>query len=479
VVQIPDSVRQQLAPVLKHHFWILAAVVPLLLIPAVFFAAADRQAVIDRDQMTIDGQISALEAVRNTADHPNAAWAEAFDRQTAAVREELLGEWKAFWESQRPLRVWPEVLGPDFMASIAAVESGDRDELMFRDQQRYQNTVGEIVRQLPGRMGCKELMVSDGGPGPGARRRPRGGLGDNAEATELREVLVWRAEDQKRLLESFRWNSPPSTTGVRLAQEELWVYGLLCDAIRRVNEGATGLFDSRITTVDELAVGYPAAEDRPGGQGAGRVMLRAQPEPPPNPYEFQDGLPMSEPGLESPERELEPRPLHPRFSGGADDSLRPGGIESRSGRGRRAEVVLAPDDMLRQWIYVDFNGRPLSAPELATAADARLVHLMPFVLRVVMDQRKIDRLLAELAAGPVPIDVRQVRVNPAAAGAGGGRGPRVLLGGGPPAADSGPGERRRPFDVTLELRGTVGLATRPDPAVIGGVAATDGTGGGG
>jgi hypothetical protein len=488
VVQIPDSLRQQLAPVLKHHFWILAAIVPLLLIPALFMAAADRRAVITRERATIDGQVSALEAVRNTADHPNAAWSEAFDRQTAAVREELLGEWKTFWESQQPLRVWPEALGPDFLASIAAVESGSRKDLLFRDQQRYQNTVAEIVRQLPARMGCEELMVADegeagGGPGLGIRRptrpgRPLGvGRGDDAEATESREVLVWRPEDQKRLLASFTWDKPPSTTKVRLAQEELWVYGLLCDAIRRINEGSTALFDSRITTVDEVAVGYLAAEDQPGGEGTGRVIASRQPADAPGMGEFDAEPPAGDPGLDMAEGQPQGRPPNPRFSGGGDGLDGPGfrsfapppgmgeGME-----GGETEASLTPDDMLKQWIYVDFNGRPLTAPELATAPDAQLVHLMPFVMRLVMDQRQIDRLLADLAASPVPIDVRQVRINPSAQGAGGeGRfgGPRA---GGfdMPAGGGGQGERRRPFDVTVELRGTVGLATPPNPAAVGG-----------
>jgi hypothetical protein len=88
---------------------------------------------------------------------------------------------------------------------------------------------------------------------------------------------------------------------------------------------------------------------------------------------------------------------------------------------------------------------------------------------------ELDRWLAELAASPIPIDVRQVRVNPSAqvageAGFGRQRGvaqPSSLDGGRGTAAGEG---RRRPFDVTLELRGTVGLATPPNPATLGGAA---------
>lgn len=512
MVQIPDSLRQQLGPVLKHHFWILAALVPLLLVPALFMAAADRRKVIASERATIDGHVSALKSVQTKADHPNAAWSQAFDRQAAIVRKELLAEWEALWTSQQPLRVWPEMLGPDFLAAIAAVESGSRKDLQPAFKDRYQNTLPDIVRQLPARMGCEDLMAdaetaAGEAAGLGVRRpaglgRPLGGGGgDDAEATQSRMPLVWRPEDQKRLLASFTWATAPSTTQVLLAQEELWVYGLFCDAIRRINEGSTALFDSRITTVDELAVGYPAAEDRPGGQGGGRVLAARLPMGG-GVEGLEDGMVAAEPAMEmtgeSPEQ-FQGRPPHPRFSGGGLEGLGqlpagiglPPGLAMGPGEGVEGGETAGPsltlDDMLKQWIYVDFTGRPLTAPELATAPDAQLVHLMPFVLRVVIDQRQIDRLLAELASNPVPIDVRQVRINPStqtggeAGGFGGQGGLPSLPGGlGGSMPGGGPeGERRRPFDVILELRGTVGLATPPNPAVLGPITEGEAAAGGG
>ena len=494
MVQIPDSLRQQLAPVLKHRFWILAALVPLLLLPAVVMATSARKAVITREKGTIDGHVSALQAVKNEPGHPNNAWSQAIDQRTEGVKAELVKEWTALWESQQPLRVWPPALGPDFLASIAAVESGTRPELQFRDLQRYQNTVSDLVRQLPARMGSADLMTgAEGEGGVGMERRgPRPRLEpgrfenddpDDPNEARSQAILEWQAEDQNRLLQTFTWGKAPSTTQVRLAQEELWVYGLLCDAIKRINDGATALFDSRITTVEQLAVGYPAAEDKPGGQGSGRVMIM-QPPPGAGLGGFEAGMPPADASLEMAGGMTEMpqgRPPNPRFAGGAGGpeamAMGPPGLppamagEGSPGEGQAA--ALTEDEMLKQWIYVDFTGRPLTAPELQTSPDARLVHLVPFVLRVVIDQRQIDRLLADLAAAPVPIDVRQVRINPSASGSGelGGGGPRGAMMpaaggfGGPEAG--GPQGRRRPFDVTVELRGMIGLATPPNPDALG------------
>ncbi len=467
MVQIPDSLRQQLAPVVKHRFSILAALVPLILLPALFMASGELRGRIARERATIDGHLSALRTVRDEPDHPNAKWAEALEARTAAVREELLREWTMFWESQASLRVWPADLGPDFLAAITALESDRRGELEFRALQRYQNTIRDIVRRLPQRMGCEELMADlEGGPSgqlpgrqqPGFRGVMAGQEEDDPEASLSQVPLIWEAEDQRRLYASFVWDSVPSTVQVVLAQEELWVYGLFCDTIRTLNDGAKGAFDAAVTTVEELAVGYPAAEDNPGGLGSGRVFGVRQPGPAMGTGGFEEGLPPPEFGMEG-SGKPQGRPPHARFSGagGGFEGVRPGSGET----GRRS-----PDDAFQEWIYVDFTGRPLTAGELASSPDARLVHLMPFVLRVVMDQRQLDRLLAELAGNTIPIDVRQVRINPRTSGSG-----SDPLGGGG-MVESGvygdSGGRRRPFDVTVELRGTVGLATPPEPAVLSG-----------
>jgi len=504
MVQIPDSARPYLAAVAKHHFWILAALVPLLLVPAVWSANSLLWRVISTQRSAIDGHVSGLRRIQAEQDHPNARWVEAVDSRTGAVREGISGEWRRFWESQRPLRVWPEKLGDDFLQAIEEVESGRRKELMLRDRQRYQNEVPGIVRGLPARMGCKELM----GDQQAAENIPRGMPGrlpsvpglpgddlDSPEASLSLDPLVWLADDQRRLFQSFDWQKAPSTVQVRLAQEELWVYGLFCDAIRKLNAGATGAFNASITSVEELAVGYPAAEEAPGGLGGGRIYWKIDPKAVAGPEaDAMDGMPpmdggpgmmpMGAPGLPSSDRLT--RPVNPRFtaSQGFDDGM-PGNVpavraEAAFGGGEEPDgenqaAALTADDLLQQWIYVDFAGRPLSSPALRTAADAALTHLVPFTLRVVIDQRKIDPLLRELAAGAVPIDVRQVRINPTGRLGGGGDPLAVGTGlGGEPVG--GEDRRRRPHDVTLELRGTVALATEPDQRRLPGGGPGDGGG---
>jgi hypothetical protein len=452
----------------KHHFWLLALVVPCLLLPLVFLARGKLTSQIEAVREQIKGHLTALQSVRRIPQHPNTSWANDIDTSTMRVKRETFAEWRKFWDSQQSLRVWPESLGPDF---VKAVESLKPDgKLSPRLLERYQNNVRMLVRTLPANLGVEEAMsgIGEAGQSP-VRQQPsrpemmRPGMGPAGVVPEVSPyAATWSPENQQKIYQSFDWDKKPSTAKVLLAQEELWVYGLLCDAVARINKPATGPHNAAVSRIDELYVGYPAAEDNPGGASGGRVIRMVAKEnpdammaPPP------DMMAQGEPGA------AVGRPPNPRFEGGGQrDSRMPAPMSSPE----EAAGPVDADVPLRNWIYVDFAGKPLSAAELEAAIDSQMVHLMPFVLRVVIDQRQIDALLVGLAASAIPIDVRQVRINaPTSGQAGmpsmpsGPSGPSMPDGGGL----GGPTGAGRYYDVTLELRGTVGLATPPNEKTVG------------
>jgi len=475
MIQIPDNIRPYVDIVVKHHFWMLMALVPLFVLPLVFLSRGRLAAEITAARGQIDSRLKALQSVSGIQPHPNEAWSSDIDKATKRIKRDTLAEWRLFWDSQKPLRVWPASLGPDFVQKATALKPGGKLSRPFLE--RYQNGVRAVVRTLPARMGAAEMMLQGGAnqpgmPGQPGTPMPEPGLerGRPGAAAGPAPLVQWSPEDQSRLYASFNWEKAPSTAQVVLAQEELWVYGLLCDSIARVNKSAAGAYNAPIPQVQQLAVGYPATEDNPGGAvGGGRIIVplpagqagmaggefAAAPMP---------EMPMGESGVPG---GLVPRPPHPRF--GAVAAGPGGGMPMPGGEG--GAPATSPDDALRNWIYVDFSGKPLMAADLATSLDAQLVHLVPFVIRAVVDERKLDALLVDLATSPVPIDVRQVRINAGAGGSGpmaaapqmgmpGAFGPEFT--GAPAGGGSG-----RTHDIVVELRGTVGLATPPDEKVLG------------
>lgn len=200
------------------------------------------------------------------------------------------------------------------------------------------------------------------------------------------------------------------------------------------------------------------------------------------------------------------RPPHPRFgasSGGGGESSSMGMGMSSMGMMGGGGASTAPEDTdteLYNWIYVDFDGKPLTKSEIDGSPTSRIVRLMPFMLRIQIGEQKLDDFLVELATqAPVPIDVRQVRINPSAMGGGGGgegmgSGGMGGMGGMGPsrAGRSGGGsgsmgrmsssmggsegmgmtgmggeDTGRPNDLEVEIRGTIAIVAPPDADVVG------------
>jgi len=467
---ISDQIRPWLAIFLKYYFWLLAAVVPLLLLPLLFIARGSMTAHIASMRQQIDGHVTSLQNVIGIAEHPNESWSKGIEATTSRVSKETLKEWQSFWESQKTFRTWPEeTLGADFVNKAKSLKPDGKLSPQFRE--RYKDKVRTLVRGLPVRMGVEPKMgdLSDAPTSRvNTRRQParqpamRPGMVSDDNAVEASPYMMeWSPENQQRIYTSFNWEkeAPPSPVRILLAQEELWVYGMFCDLLAGMNKMAAGPHSAAIARVDELYVGYPAAEDDPGG-GSGKRIVRLAAAAAPRPASPDDD---SGGGPTASGVPVLVRPPHPRFAGGAVVVAPSGSSSFNDDDSSQAPAPPNPDDGLQNWIYVDFNGKPLSATELAAAVDSQMVHLMPFVLRVVIDQRQIDALLVTLSASPIPIDVRQVRIN--ASG-----GPAVDLSMGQVAAESvvsGPGGSGRMYDVSLELRGTVGLATPPSEKAVG------------
>lgn len=438
-MELPDNVRQTLGVAAKYHFWILAALVPAIACTALWLGSAILTARINQQRQKIQATLGQINGVTSVAPHPNAEWAKAIENETGTIAAETRAEWRQLWDSQAALRKWPDDLGAeDFLPAAANLEPGGKLERKYL--LRYQKFVPRFARSLPARLGVRDEMLDAAPPAgqPGRQPgRPEGFVPPKLETT-------WSAADQKKLYESFVWDVPPTTTQVLVAQEELWVYGALCDVIGQFNgrNKAQGSRDLPILLVDELAVGYRASKDAQSGAEANRIVV------PVGPQQAAQGGPVDADGFAiGPAPGAAPPLDDPLATGGTGESV----LNPRFETGAKG----ATEDAYRNLIYVDFAGKPLTAAQLATVPDARMVHLVPFVFKGVIDQRELDGLLVSLAAASLPIDVREVRINPGAKA------------GGVPAL-------QRRHDVRVELRGTVALATRPDTTATAAPAAEEG-----
>jgi hypothetical protein len=475
MVQVPNNIQPALKLLSKYHFWLLALLMPLVLVPLAFTADATLINQIDLRRTEVSGKLDAVAKLARAEatgfeqlGHPQKQWAAKIDQMTDGLRQQIYQQWSAFWQQQQDLRVWPPELRGDFIGAVTRLKPGDKLATRFID--RYQNTVRQLVRKLPARLdAAEEMRESDafGGRDGGQRfvQGPETGMLGGELADQ--HTVIWDPTDQTELYASFNWQEPPSTAQILLAQEELWCYETLCDAIAAANAEATGAHNATIASISQLAVGYRAAQSSSSGRGGGRVqrlqsavggMMGMGME-----GSMDMGMDMGMDGAET-----LGAPSNPRFSSGGQ--MTGMGFEDGFPGDEFGGDAEADDDALRNWIYTDANGTPLLAEEIEASPDTKFAHLMPFVVRGQVDQRKLDLLLRTLATWPVPMNVREVRINPENSLGSGTSNRRMMAGGmGENYGMEGTqtGGSYRGYDVTVELRGLIALAAPPNREFLG------------
>ncbi len=408
-----DKVKQILTVLMKHHFWILCALAALVGLIVWNSSVGKLDAEFKRDSATIDSTLSSLKKIESP--HPNDTWTEGFGKLTDAQRQQVAAAWEELYKQQKKeVYVWPQSLGKDFQDAVAALDKNPEEKLSDRLRERYQNRVRQEAARLA------EIVDAPSPSESVTRSSSEGG------EQETRHRVKW--PQLVDIQSSFDCEQAPSTQMILYMQEELWVYEALCKVIQSVNEGSKGAHDASITEIDEMAIAYPASDAL--STAAKRIMRRrsAAAETPPS---------GGEAGQQKPDVKVRGREEgRPEGEDGAD-----------------------PDAIWKSWRYVKETGEPLMAGDLAAASPE--FNLMPFRLQLRMDPRDLDRLLVACRNSVLPIEVREVRINP-------GGGTAATAAGGSKPADSGVGasEGHRRMEK-VEVSGVAYLIKPFNPQALG------------
>ena len=108
MVEIPDDIKGYLKQVQKYHFWLLAILMPLVLVPLAFTADAKLLNDINTRSSAVKAKVESIESVaRKNAEglegfgHPQSDWAEVITRSNNTLREQILSEWTYLWDQQK------------------------------------------------------------------------------------------------------------------------------------------------------------------------------------------------------------------------------------------------------------------------------------------------------------------------------------------------------------------------------------------
>jgi hypothetical protein len=416
-----DKLKQYGVVLKKHHFWVLCGIVVLVAPIAWDMASRELQAKFTSESAKVKGTISNLQQYGPAS--PNEKYASGLNAEQTKLKTEVLEAWKIFSKDQREKLKWPAGV-----ADIGKLKPEEEIPEQYRENY-MRNIVGAEWQRLFEKVNLRRTKGGAPPPGPGEV---------NTKPVDYEGIVVWDAGHREELKRRYLRSDVPSSTRVRVTQEDLWVFESLIDIVSGMNAEATDPLNAVIKRIDTLEIAQWASLDAQQHPGAEIELKKEQAS--------TGGMGMAS-------------------SSGQEEGfvMLPGAGENKIG-----EHVLTADQALLNGRYLDEKSQPvpvdpaLKAPPFIkppfTEFNQMLVNM-----QFVMDQRKIPELLTACANSHLPIDARQVvmhftDIDSVKAG-----GAEMMVA----APDAANRNERSPYDATVQIRGIVYIYNEPDLAKLG------------
>jgi hypothetical protein len=401
-----DKVKVVLGYVQKYHFWLLSVVAILCGLVGWMKARGVLDDEFAKNKSTVTGKFSALNGVQQNQNPPNTEWATAIAEITKQEQAEVSATWQSVYDAQRKVLTWPEVMTamPGFDTFIE--KSPANADIPPQWLAAYQTEVLRSEYPKLAKIVGAEPLDESGKPSAAAAPAatpPAAG----AAAAPTHYKMHWENQTEVEKWLAFPGGAPPTSFQVRLRQEDYWVFQALLNIIRLTNDPAP--YVPWIKRIEKLSIGEHAAPQFALGMGKGHVKSLAP-------------------------------------AGAAAEAAAPA-VDAAAAAG---DPTQPPQPDLGRYLAADGTILPVG-----TSLDQQFKRL-PIYMKLVMDQREITRLLTECANYPLPVEVRQLRINPDTDNE------RTTRAGS--AAAAAPADA---FDVTLEIHGIIYLFNPPDPVKLG------------
>ncbi|MCY2994117.1 MAG: hypothetical protein NTY19_40500 [Planctomycetota bacterium] len=471
-----DQLKAFLSATVKHIFWVICGTVVALSIGSWYMACGNLDKEFQTHVSTIEKNYTTVKTIKDKTIHPNEFSQKGMDQLNKGLLDSVLNAWQAQYSQQTSILRWSGDLGDDFVASVRLLIPIElkvefdatknpptplSQELKVDFRQRYANYVEKLLPELAEMIGAKwaakagvtgmgsgmsEMSMSEmpTSPTAGANRPKR---------DEKPPIVLWSPADQGQLLgDHFNWSkqpdSVPTTLQLLYAQEDLWVLKALMSIVKEVNKDADSRHEAVVKTIESVLIGRQASgragqvtRMRGGTGGSGTEGGYAGSESGGPAGSMGSGAGGSAPGGGGPAPGGGGAAPGGYPGPGGSGSMSPGmeGMPGMPGMPGMARGATDPADY--RYVGMEYSAMPAekvrSAMKSEKPEDAFYVvaKRMPIRLRLVVDQRRLYRLLTECGNCSLPVEIRQVRINRKGGSSGGG----MDLGGGSNYAMPGSG----------------------------------------
>lgn len=411
-----EQFQNVLEVIKKHHFWILACLVLVMSLGIYTLATGKVKKEFQKRKTKITSAYNGAQSVTRNPEQPNQEkignWEKILDQQ----RKKVLRAWKNLYQKQEKEKRWPEGLGKGYLKMIKK-GIGPKDEIPKRYRELYRNL---IKRELPKMF----KRVNYRRPDESMRPTPSE---PQAQVNDI-GVVVWPEADRTKIIsEKFNFPRRPSSFRVRLAQENYWVYQALLDIIKATNGDAKTQSSAAVKTIDLLEIGKDAAASIQSSKGPNLLTFDGQ-------------------------------------SSGGNSRLNPNANVANPSTGTQGVTKLSEEE--KEFLkdrYVNEDLLPLPAGQHPYSE----FKMMPIMMRLKIDQRKISDLLVACANSTMPVEVKRYRRNPKGASGtprGQERTPARSGARGRPTVRS---TEEDPQVVSIEIQGIIYLYNPPDKNAVG------------
>ena len=450
-----DKGKKVTTAIKKYYFWILYALPVLGGLALWQTVAADLNDTLKKEGDKRESSRQQVKGVISDPEPQNKETVERIREVHVKTSEQVLIAWATLYDEQTKLNPWPSKLGPKFLSIIESLKPDD--PIPPDECYNYAVFIKDYVPQLKllvdmrmTRQEQEELTAPpDKKPKKAARKVVSAmtpetdisamGAGFDDKSQELVGVVWWddylKVEDRY-----YRWQTTPTSQEVRLAQEDLWVIEALLRIIRDTNEGANE-FNAPIKRILSLSIAeeaagfFAAAQNRvlggftgigSGGSGMESMYPGMYPSKgdsmgpmPSGPGSSGPGMGSGSPAMTSPPgMSMGSKSGGPSSGPGMGSSAGPSGGPSGGSDAGSGAMPMYGEGMygMAQYArYVDQNGRPL-AP--GVEQPFKEFKMMPVHMILVMDHRRIPRLLANCANSSMPVEVRRLSLEGESGGGG-------------------------------------------------------------